>query len=236
MDKIRIVLVDDMVDITDYFKMIINREKNMTIIGTASSKDEAVQLILEKRPDIILMDVQMEYNSAGIDAISEIKEEWPDAKIIVLTIHDDDESLYEAFAAGAADYLLKTSSITEIISAINAVYENNHVLRANISQRILDEFSRMRKGQESMIYTINTLSKLSKSELAILYSIKGGKTYREVAEERSVEEVTVRTQVSKILKKFGCPRMKTVISRLEKLGIFEMNDVKKLIDNDSEHR
>lgn len=226
MEKIKIAIIDDMVDILDYFTVVLSREADIEIVGSATNGEDGVKLVLEKRPDVVLMDIQMEHKDAGIEAIAEIKREWEDAKVIVLTIHDDDEQLYNAFAAGAVEYLLKTASIGEILNSIHDVHSNQLSLRPEISQKILKEFSKVKSYQNSMLYVVNMLSKLSTSEYEILRDIYNGDTYRMIAKKRCVEEVTVRTQISRMLKKMGFPTMKTAIKKFEELNLFNMLDNK----------
>ena len=221
---IRIAIIDDMVDILDYFTVALSHEADIEIVGSATNGNDGVRLVLEKRPDVVLMDIQMEHKEAGIEAISKIKKEWNEAKVIVLTIHDDDEQLYNAFAAGAVEYILKTASIGEILNSIRSVYSDQLSLRPEISQKILKEFSRMKSYHSSMLYVVNILSKLSTSEYEVLCAVRNGDTYRKIAKDRCVEEVTVRTQVSRILKKTGFSNMKTAIKKLEELNLFNIID------------
>lgn len=222
MSKIKVMIADDMEDIRDYFKMIIDKEPTMEIVATASSGKEAVMTACKEQPDIILMDVQMETNKAGIEAANELKHLLPTAKVIILTIHEDDELLFEAYAAGVIDYIVKTASIIDILSAIQNAYNNIFTMRPEIAEKIIGEFSRMKSERSSLIHTINIMTMLTKSEFEILCDVYYGKTYREIAQSRFVEEVTVRSQINRILKKFKSHHMKDVIKQLRELRIFEV--------------
>ena len=161
MEKIRVVIVDDISDIKDYFKMIIDREGDMEVVGTASSGKEAFEVAKKMLPDIMLIDIQMETEFAGIDAIKNIKEKMPDVKVIVLTVHEEDEILFRAYAAGAIDFITKNSSLANILNSIRSVYNNSLSMRPDVAEKLLNEFSRLRNEQGSMIYTLNTISKLT---------------------------------------------------------------------------
>lgn len=224
MSKIRIVVVDDMEDIRNYFKMISSNEGDMEVVGTASSGEEACKVVLELKPDIVLMDIQMETDMAGINAIQYIKERLEQIKIIVLTIHEEDELIFKAYGAGAMDYIVKTSSIVDIIHSIRNVYHNKFSLRPELTEKILSEFSRLHNEKSSMIYTLNIISLLTNAEYDILKAIYQGQTYKQIAKQRFVEEVTIRTQVNKILKKFDKRSMKEVIRILKELNIIEIYD------------
>ena len=215
-------MVDDLKEIQNYFKMILNREADMEVIATASSGKESCKIILEKKPDIVLMDVQMETETAGIDAIEYIKQKESETKFIILTIHEEDEILFKAYAAGAVDYIVKDSSIVDILNSIRNTYNNNLAMRPEIASKIIAEFSRLKKEQNSLIYTLNIISKLTNTEFDILRDIYFGSSYKKIAQERCVEEVTIRTHINKILKKFNQKRIKDVVKILNDLNIFDI--------------
>ena len=222
MGKIKIIVVDDLKEIQNYFKMILNREADMEVIATASSGKESCKIILEKKPDIVLMDVQMETETAGIDAIEYIKQRESEIKFIILTIHEEDEILFKAYAAGAVDYIVKDSSIVDILNSIRNTYNNNLAMRPEIASKIIAEFSRLKKEQSNLIYTLNIVSKLTNTEFDILRDIYFGSSYKKIAQERCVEEVTIRTHINKILKKFNQKRIKDVVKILNDLNIFDI--------------
>lgn len=226
MDKIRIAIVEDMIDISEYFQMVLGKEADFEVVGVASNGLDGVELVKRTLPDIVLMDIQMEHQFAGIEATEKIKENYPDIKVIMLTVNEDDEMIFRAFTAGASEYIVKSSSVADIINSIHLVHKNQLPLRPEIASKILDEFSRIKTYQDSLIYTLNIVSKLTTAEFEVLYALRHGKSYRQVAEERFVEDVTIRTQVNKILKKFGEHNIKTVIKSLENLKIFDIYEKK----------
>jgi len=226
MEKIRIAIVEDMIDIAEYFAMVLAKEPDFEIVGIAHSGTKGVELVQNTVPDIVLMDIQMEHQFAGIEAIEKIKAKFPAIKVIVLTVNEEDEMIYRAFAAGASEYIIKSASVADIINSIHLVHENQLSLRPEIASKILDEFSRIKTYQDTLIYTLNIIAKLTTAEFEVLVALRQGKTYHQVATERYVEDVTIRTQVNKILKKFGEHNIKTVIKRLETLKIFDIYDKK----------
>ena len=221
MDKIRIALVDDISDIREYMCSIFSREADMEIVGTASSGKEGIKVVLETKPDIVLMDIQMETDTAGIDAIRTIKEKLEAVKIIVLTIHDEDELLFQAFCAGAVDFVTKTSSIVEVLNSVRSVYSNKMSLRPDISQKIVEEMARLKSAETSLLYGMNIISRLTTSEFEILRALYDGYSYKQIARQRSVEDVTIRTQVNKMTKKFEGTSLKGVVDTLKKIQFFE---------------
>ena len=226
MEKIKIVIVEDMIDIAEYFEMVLGKEADFDVVGVAHTGLDGVELVFKTIPDIVLMDIQMEHQLSGIEATEKIKENFPEIKVIMLTVNEEDEMIYRAFAAGASEYIVKSASVADIINSIHLVHKNQLPLRPEIASKILDEFSRIKTYQDSLIYTLNIISKLTTAEFEVLYALRHGKSYRQVAEERFVEDVTIRTQVNKILKKFGEHNIKTVIKSLENLKIFDIYEKK----------
>ncbi len=214
---IRILLADDNADIRSYFHGIMDREPDFEVVGEASSGAECVRLALEKKPDIILMDIQMETETAGIDATRAIHETLPETKIIILTIHSDDEMLFQAYSSGAMDYIVKTDSIAKIVSSIEKVSQNQLQLRADVAGKIVTEFQRIQREHVSLLYTLNILTKMTNSELEVLCCLYNGDSYKQVAKTRFVSEATIKSQVNSILKKFDKKRMRDVIDVLHQV-------------------
>jgi len=220
--KAKILLVDDIEEIRDHFQNLLAGEKDFEVIGTASSGREAVRLAEELSPDIVLSDIEMETPTAGIEAIKEIKAVDSSIKCLVLTIHEDDEFLFKAYAAGAMDYILKTDSIVRVLSSLRNAAESRFELRPEIAEKILKEFSKIKKQQNDLVQTLNTVSNLTTAEYEILLLFRKKYSYKRIARERFVEEVTIRSQVSKILRKFEKKRIKDVITTLEEFDIFDI--------------
>ncbi|MCR4876329.1 MAG: response regulator transcription factor [Clostridiales bacterium] len=214
---IRILLADDNAEIRSYFHGILDREPDFRVVGEASSGAECIRMALELKPDIILMDIQMETETAGIDATAVIHEKLPDTKIIILTIHSDDEMLFRAYSSGALDFIVKTDSISKIVSSIQQVSRNQLQLRSDVASKIVTEFQRIQRENASLLYTLNILSKMTNSELEVLCCLYNGDSYKQVAKTRFVSEATIKSQVNSILKKFGMKRMKDVVAVLRQV-------------------
>ncbi len=225
MDKIKVFIADDSEEIRNYFCMIIKKEPDMEIAGTAKNGKESIINVIKIKPDIVLMDIQMETMIAGIEAIEEIKKEASNIKVIVLTIHERDEYILRAYAAGAADYIIKTSSVADILNSIRNVYFNKYMLRPEIANKILKEYMRIKEEQSIIKSTLKIMTKLTNTEYEILKLIYQGYSYKEIAEKRFVEETTIRSQIYWILKKFGKNKMKEVIKLMKELKIFEIYDL-----------
>lgn len=221
MNKIKIMIVDDLDKISEFFSKVISSEEDMEVVGIASSGVQAIEKASELKPDVILMDIQMETDDAGINATRIIKEQNPETKIIMLTIHDDADIIFNSYVAGAMDFMLKNSSVVKIIKSIRDVHANSLQMRAEVAEKILNEMARLKSENSSMLYMTNLVSKLTNTEIEILKLVYRGYKYKQIAQMRSVEEATVRTHVNHILTKLEFKNMKEVIRTLESLGVME---------------
>ena len=147
---------------------------------------------------------------------------WKAVKVIIVTIHEKDDLIFKAYIAGAIDYIIKTSGPEEITNSIRAVYNNKIMLRPDIAEKILDEFSRMKKREGSFLYMLNIMTTLTNTELEILKLLATGKSRKEIAADRFVERDTINKQVTSILKKFDYSNTKALIKDLSQMGVFEV--------------
>ena len=115
---IKVLIIDDIDTLCMHFAKTLNADERIEVVGVGHSGSESVKLAQELEPDIILMDIEMETERAGIIAARKILKSNPDIKIIVFTIHDDDKNIIDAYEAGVSDYILKTASTEEIIATI----------------------------------------------------------------------------------------------------------------------
>ena len=215
------MIVDDIPEITAHFSFILQNEKDINVVGIASGGKEAVKMALELKPDVILMDIQMETDDAGLIASKQILEKLPETKIIILTIHNDSQNITEAYMIGAVDYLVKTSSVLEIINAIyDSVKRTNFA--NNVNRTILDEMLKLKKTQKEMITCFQLLSKLNSSDLEIIQLLCEGKRYKEIAKERFVEEVTIRSKINKISKKINGMPIRDLVTMLNSCRFFDI--------------
>jgi DNA-binding NarL/FixJ family response regulator len=221
MPKIRVMIADDLEEIRNYFKEIIQNESDMEVVGVATSGIEAIEKAAAIYPDIVLMDIQMENKTSGIDAIEEIRKINPAIKNIVLTIHSRDDLLYRAYAAGAMDYIIKTSSTTDILNSIRAAVSNNLLLRPEIASKIVGECIRIQEGQSKMKEVLKVMMLITNTEFEIIKLVYDGYSYKNIAEQRFVEETTIRSEIYWILKKFKKNKMKDVIKLLKEINFFE---------------
>ena len=222
MSKIRVAICDDMPQILRHFKKIIQAAGDMEVVAEAETGKEMVALADKLKPDIILMDLQMESEDAGILATNKILSEHPDIKVIILTVHKEDDLIFRAYGAGAIDYIIKTEESNEIVKSIRTVYNNDVFIRPGIAKKILNQFSVMHKRQESVMYTIAVIMSLTNSELEVLKLLLSGMSRKELADQRNVEYVTINTQIRNIMKKLGYSSTKEMIASMKAMKIFDI--------------
>ncbi len=195
MAKIRLLLVDDHEVVRVGLRALLSRHPDFEIIDEASSGQEAVRKALLHRPEIVVMDVRLN-GMSGIEACREITQAAPDVKVIMLTSYGDDDTLFEAIAAGASGYVLKQIGSNDLIKAIETVGRGESTLDPTTTSRV---FARMReqarKREES------AFSDLTEQELKVLAYLAEGKTNREIADVLSLGEGTVRNYVSSVFSK-----------------------------------
>ncbi|MBO0996051.1 response regulator [Bacillus sp. SD088] len=189
---IKVLFVDDHEMVRIGVSAYLSSQPDIDVIAEADDGERAVELALDLRPDIILMDLVME-GMDGIEATKKIMEQWPEAKIIIVTSFLDDEKVYPALEAGATSYMLKTSKASEIAKAIRATYQGQSFLEPEVTGKIMN---RMRNKQEAALH-----DQLTERETEILMLMAKGKSNQEIADELFIALKTVKVHVSNILGK-----------------------------------
>lgn len=190
-DLIKILLVEDQTLMRQGLKTILDLEPGLRVIGDASDGESGVQLALEMRPDVILMDVQMPRLN-GVDATAQLCRQWPEAKVIILTTFDRDDYVYQGVRAGALGYLLKDAPANRLIETIRRVHAGEVFIQPEIASRALREMMRP---------TAATTEPLSEREREVLLLLAQGASNKYMAEKLFITEGTVKNHVSNILAK-----------------------------------
>lgn len=217
--KIKVLIAEDMEPIRRKYVKIINASEDLEVVSDVGSGEEAVKQAKERKPDVVLMDIEMETPDAGIRATQRILQDNPDERIIILTVYEEDELIFTAFQLGVCDYILKNASQEEIIKSIHNAYENHCPLRPEIASRILGEFKRVRSYETSFLYAVNIVSTLTTTELEILELLLEGKTRKEICRLRQVEMSTVKTQIHNVLQKFNKTSMDEIIDMINNMNL-----------------
>jgi DNA-binding NarL/FixJ family response regulator len=193
----KILIVDDHILFREGIASLFAGQPDLTVIGQASCVQEAVTMANELRPDLILMDFTMP-DGTGLDATKAILRTQPGAKILFLTVHENDEMLFEAIRLGAVGYLLKNVSVTQMLKQIRSIEQGEAALMPGMTRKILNEFARRSETQAQGPAELQTLSV---RELEVLEELAGGASNREIAQRLYISENTVRNHVHSILTK-----------------------------------
>lgn len=191
--KIRILIADDHAIVREGLRALLATEPDIELVGEASDGLQAVSKTHALRPDVIMLDMMMPRKN-GLEALLEIKQEWPQARIIVLTSFSDDERVFSAIRNGALGYLLKETSPDELLKAVRSVAQGEGFLSPSIAAKVIRELNQPPKLPP-------TKDPLTEREVEILRHVAQGLTNDEIAEKLVVSERTVRTHVSNILAK-----------------------------------
>jgi two-component system, NarL family, response regulator LiaR len=189
---IRVLFVDDHEMVRIGVSAYLSAQPDIDVVGEADNGRRGVELALSLRPDIILMDLVMK-EMDGIEATRLIIEQWPEAKVIIVTSFLDDEKVYPALEAGATSYMLKTSKAGEIANAVRATYNGQSVLEPEVTGKMM---LKMRQKTNHLPH-----EELTARELEILLLMAEGKANQEIADVLFIALKTVKTHVSNILSK-----------------------------------
>lgn len=198
MDKIRVLIADDHVMVSQGLKQILELESDICVVGQAKNGQEAVSMAFAKKPDVILMDINMPIMN-GIQAISELKANNCESRIIVLTIHEDREYLFKTLQSGADGYVLKDADPKTLTDAIRNVHKGYSYIQPSMTKELVKEYTRIcsndkNRGEDNC---------LSSREIEVLKLLAKGMLNKEIAKELYISEKTVKNHVSNIFKKIG---------------------------------
>jgi DNA-binding NarL/FixJ family response regulator len=197
--SIRVLLVDDQALIRAGFRMILDAEGDMEVVGECADGTQAVDSVRRLKPDVVLMDIRMP-EMDGIEATRLIADGESAPKVLMLTTFDLDEYVYDALRAGASGFLLKDVPAEQLVDGIRVVAEGDALLAPSVTKRLIHEFSRGAVAQQS---APPELEELTPRELEVFKLIARGMSNAEIAAELIVSETTVKTHVARVLMKLG---------------------------------
>jgi DNA-binding NarL/FixJ family response regulator len=195
-EPIRVLVVDDQELFRRGITMLLAAEPGILVVGEAGDGLEGTSLAVSTTPDVVLLDVRMPKRT-GIEACLAIKEAVPSAKIVMLTVSDEEADLYEAVKSGASGYLLKDSSIEEVAQAVRVVADGQSLISPSMAVKLIDEFKQMSKPERENVPGF----RLTERELEVLRLVARGMNNREIAKQLFISENTVKNHVRNILEK-----------------------------------
>jgi len=195
---IKVLIADDHALLREGLAKILSLDEKLEIIAEASRGEEAVTLARKLRPDVILMDINMP-GVNGIEATKIIKKEMPQIGIIALTIHDDEEYIFELVRAGASGYVLKDIQPERLIAAIKDVADGKSVIHPNITAKLLGEFNRLSERKLNS----TRYEELTNRELDVLQLMAKGMANKDIAQSLFISEKTVKNHITNIFRKLN---------------------------------
>jgi DNA-binding NarL/FixJ family response regulator len=194
---VKVVIADDQALVRGGFRMILDAKEDMDVVGEAGDGAEAVALVEEHEPDVVLMDVRMPQTD-GIEATRQIVASGSPARIIILTTHDVDEYVFAALRGGASGFLLKDVRPPELVEGIRVVARGDALLAASVTRRLLDRFASVLPDGST---TPADLGELTSREVEVLRLVALALSNAEIAARLVLTEATVKTHVSSVLRK-----------------------------------
>lgn len=217
MPKTRVLVVDDHTLIRQGIVGLLNSQPDLEVVGQAGSGQEAIAAAIELNPEIVLMDISMP-GVSGLNATREIKEQLPEVQVIILTIHDREDYLFEALRAGAAGYVLKGADVQDLLAAVRSAMRGEVYLYPSVAKTLVGDYlRRARSGDAAESY-----GGLSDREREILNLIAQGKTTAEIAAELFLSPHTVGSHRDHIMTKLDLHSKAALIRYAIEKGLIKL--------------
>ncbi len=225
MKKIRVLLVDDHAILRTGLQRLLTEEDDIEVIGEAGDGREAIQKVQELHPDIVLMDIGMPVMN-GMEATKQIKKRDHDVKILVLTMHDNEEYLFQVLQAGASGYVLKKAADSDLVNAIHIVEGGDCFLYPSAAKLVVEDYlEKVKHGQEPT----TSYDALTDREREILTLVAEGYTNREIAETLFISVKTVETHKANIMEKLNLHKRAELVRYAIRKGMLHV-DFDEVVD------
>ncbi|TAK33016.1 MAG: response regulator transcription factor [Chloroflexota bacterium] len=218
MSGIRVMLADDHTILRQGIRAILEAHADIQVIGEASDGRETVTKALALKPDVILMDIAMP-SMTGLEATRQIKQQSPQTKILILTMHENEEYILQILQSGGSGYVLKRAAASELVHAIRAVYQGDFFLHPAITKALVSDYlKRVQSGQE-----VTSYDRLTDREREILKLIAEGNTNKEIAELLSLSIKTVEAHRVHIMEKLGLHSRVDLVKYAIRTGLIDIH-------------
>lgn len=182
------MIVEDDQEIRESFNLIVNSSERFTVVGAHGTCEDAIASLNREKPEIVLMDIELP-GMNGIKGTQIIRDKSPNTEVIMVTVYEDSDLVFEALKAGASGYITKSANYTELLSALEEIVRGGAPMSSRIARMVIDN------------YHINPNSPLTKRETTILQLISEGKTYTQISEELFISKETAKTHIKNIYSK-----------------------------------
>ena len=205
--KKRVLIIEDDPEIRHSFEVIVNSSQNFQVINTYNSCEAAIKHLIADKPEIVLMDIGLPGGMNGIQGTKIIKEKSPGTEIVMVTVYEDSELVFEALKSGASGYITKSANYQELLAALEEIIRGGAPMSSKIARMVIDNFH------------VNLNSPLTKRETEILSLIAEGKTYTQISEQLFISKETSKTHIKNIYFKLQvkCKSEAIAKANLEKL-------------------
>jgi len=219
MGRIRALIVDDYPVVREGLRTMLSTDRTVQVVGEASDGAEALAMVAEKKPNVVLMDIRMP-NMDGIEATRQIKDKYPSTAVIVLTMYDNDAYVIDAVRAGASGYLLKDASRELLLHTIRTVSSGTTLIKTDLLFEAISSLIHPKQAfQETEVSTIQALEELTPREREVLQLVAEGHTNKEIGKALSITEDTVKKHMQSILAKLDATNRTSVVVKVTRAGI-----------------